>query len=86
MERHAELVHAFREYYFHLEAVILDAARRPTDSNVIQRIWDGLDEFSRIIIEVRSQIQSNALKHKLKRLESNQRFLNHRSFIPCKQI
>lgn len=43
---------ALREYYFHLEAVIHHAAENGTDSNVLSRIGDDLDEYTSMVNEV----------------------------------
>jgi len=43
---------ALRGYYFHIEAIILHASEHATDSNVLARIADDLDEYAAMVEEV----------------------------------
>ena len=47
-----DLLDAFRYHYFRYEAVIREAITHTTDSTVLARIGDDLDEYATILAEV----------------------------------
>ncbi len=47
-----DLLDAFRCHYFRYEAIIREATASATDSTVLARIGDDLDEYTEILAEV----------------------------------
>lgn len=46
-----DLLDAFRHHYFRYEAIVRDAITHATDSTVLARIGDDLDEYSTLLAE-----------------------------------
>lgn len=47
-----DLLDAFRYHYFRYETVVREAITHATDSTVLARIGDDLDEYTTILAEV----------------------------------
>ena len=54
-EIHTSVVDALRQYYFHLETIILNLENGRVDLNNLMRILDDLNEFNAIVSEVQFQ-------------------------------
>ena len=50
-----ELLTAFQTHYHHLEHLVTEATMHATDSTVLTRLGDELDEYINLIIQVSSQ-------------------------------
>ena len=46
-----DLLDAFRNHYFRYEAIVRDAITQATDSTVLARIGDDLDEYATLLAE-----------------------------------
>lgn len=46
-----DLLDAFRHHYFRYEAIVRDVTTHATDSTVLARIGDDLDEYSALLAE-----------------------------------
>jgi hypothetical protein len=46
------LLDAFRVHYNHYESMVHEAMSNPTDSNVLARLGDDLDQFMTLVAEV----------------------------------
>jgi hypothetical protein len=47
------LLDAFRVHYNHYESMVHEAMSNPTDSTVLARLGDDLDQFMSLVAEVR---------------------------------
>ena len=47
-----DLLDAFRNHYFRFEATVSEAITQATDSTVLARIGDDLDEYAILVAEV----------------------------------
>jgi len=61
----SDLLTAFRMRYSRFELAIQDALLYPTDSTVLARLGDDLDEFATMVAEVSRQTISKTLTFKL---------------------
>ncbi len=50
--RGLDLLEAFRSHYFRYETIVREAITLATDSTVLARIGDDLDEYSTLLAEV----------------------------------
>jgi hypothetical protein len=48
-----DLLSAFRIHYYRFECAIQETSVNPTDSTILARLGDDLDEFANLVIEVR---------------------------------
>lgn len=46
-----DLLDAFRHHYFRYEAIVREATTQATDSTVLARIGDDLDEYATLLAE-----------------------------------
>lgn len=47
-----DLLDAFRHHYFRYETIVTEAITHATDSTVLARIGDDLDEYATLVAEV----------------------------------
>ena len=50
--REIELLDAFRCHYFRYEAIVTETITHATDSTILARIGDDLDEYTALLAEV----------------------------------
>ena len=50
-----ELLTAFRTYYCHFKHLVMEATTHATDSTVLSRLGDELDEYINLVITVSLQ-------------------------------
>ncbi len=56
-----DLLDAFRHHYFRYEAIVREATTHATDSTVLARIGDDLDEYATILAEANSNYAAGGM-------------------------